>query len=76
MEQLAEVGFHDFFSHHVCCYKDFQLYPVHFVGSIAFYFKHVLKKVANSYGCELGVVDKNPVYRLLDYHLANVGKPR
>ncbi len=70
MEKFAEEGFADFFSHHVCCYKNYQQYPVHFVGSIAYHFKHILKKVAEGYGCELGVVDKNPVYRLLDYHLS------
>ena len=70
MEQLAEEGFKEFFAHNVCCYKNYQQFPVHFVGSIAFHFKHVLKKVAESYGCELGIVEKNPVYRLLDYHLS------
>lgn len=71
MEQFAAEGFTDFFSHHVCCYKDYKNYPVHFVGSIAFHFKNELQKVADKFGCELGVVDKNPVYRLLDWHLKN-----
>jgi N-acetylglucosamine kinase-like BadF-type ATPase len=61
----------DFFNHHVCCYKNYKLYPVHFVGSIAFHFKHVLQLVANKKGCELGTVDRNPVYRLLAWHLEN-----
>ncbi len=69
MEQFAAEGFTDFFSHHVCCYKNYKNYPVHFVGSIAFHFKNELQKVADKFGCELGVVDKNPVYRLLDWHL-------
>ena len=71
MDELAEEGFTDFFNHHVCCYKNYKLYPVHFVGSIAFHFKHVLEKVANKKGCELGIVDRNPVYRLLAWHLEN-----
>lgn len=70
MEKLAEEGFTEFFIHNVCCYENYKQYPVHFVGSIAFHFKHILKKVADTYGCELGIVDKNPVYRLLDYHLS------
>lgn len=71
MQKFAEEGFTDFFSHHVCCYKNYQNYPVHFVGSIAFHFRNELQKVADKFGCELGVVDKNPVYRLLDWHLKN-----
>ena len=71
MNQLAEEGFTEFFTHHVCCYENYRQYPVHFVGSIAFHFKHVLKKVAGKFGCELGVVDRNPVYSLLEWHLKN-----
>ena len=71
MDRLAEEGFTDFFNHHVKCYKNYQQYPVHFVGSIAFHFKHVLQKVADKAGCELGIVDRNPVYRLVAWHLHN-----
>jgi len=69
MERLAEEGFTEFFEHQICCYESYRQYPVHFVGSIAFYFKPALQKVADKFGCVLGVVDKNPVYRLLEYHL-------
>jgi glucosamine kinase len=69
MDKLAEEGFTDFFNHHVCCYKSYKLYPVHFVGSIAFHFKHVLEQVARKKGCELGIVERNPVHRLLAWHL-------
>ena len=71
MDKLAEEGFTDFFNHHVACYKNYQQYPVHFVGSIAFHFKHVLEIVAKKKGCELGKVDRNPVYSLLNWHLQN-----
>jgi glucosamine kinase len=71
MDKLAAEGFNDFFDHHVLCYKGYKLYPVHFVGSIAYHFKHVLQKIADTKGCELGVVDRNPVHRLLAWHLKN-----
>lgn len=74
MQQLAEEGFTEFFEHNVRCHPNYQQYPVHFVGSIAFHFQPVLAKVAAKYGCQLGVVDKNPVFRLLDYHLAKAAK--
>jgi glucosamine kinase len=69
MRKFAQEGFNEFFFHHVCCYKNYQQYPVHFVGSIAYHFKDALKKIADKYGSELGIVDKNPVYRLLEWHL-------
>ena len=71
MDRLAEEGFTEFFNHHVSCYKNYKLYPVHFVGSIAYHFKHVLQLVANKKGCELGLVERNPVYGLLAWHLKN-----
>ncbi len=70
MAKLAEEGFTEFFEHNICCYENYRQYPVHFVGSIAYFFKDELKKVANHFGCTLGVVDKNPAHRLLEYHLA------
>lgn len=76
MKDFVEEGFKEFFSHHVCCYPNYQQYPVHFVGSIAFHFKSSLQKAAESYGCQLGVVDKNPVYRLLDWHLKTAAEAK
>ncbi len=69
MEKLAEDGFTDFFNHHVCCYENYQTYPVHFVGSIAHFYRVPLQKVANHFGCELGNINRSPVYKLLEWHL-------
>jgi hypothetical protein len=69
MERMAEEGFASFFKHHVCCYENYRQYPVHFVGSIAYYYKNALQKVASQFECELGVIDRNPVYKLLNWHL-------
>lgn len=69
MEGIAKEGFNEFFKHHVCCYENYVQYPVHFVGSIAFFYKDVLQRVAMDYSSQLGIVDRNPVYRLLDWHL-------
>lgn len=71
ISNLVKEGFSEFFKYHVACYKNYRQYPVHFVGSIAFVFKHELEEVAKEYGCKLGIVDRNPVHRLLDWHLKN-----
>lgn len=68
---LVEEGFTEFFKYHICCYQNYQQYPLHFVGSIAFVFKDVLKKVADKFGCQLGNIEREPVYRLLEWHLKN-----
>lgn len=71
MELLVEDGFAEFFKYHVCCYENYRQYPVHFVGSLAYHFRHVLKKVADMHDCELGTVDRQPVYNLLKWHLTH-----
>jgi len=68
MEQLVYLGFKDFFLHNVLCFEGYSDMPVHFVGSIAFHFVDLLQKVAAEYGCELGNVDRQPIYKLLEWH--------
>ncbi len=69
ISELVKEGFREFFKYHVQCYKNYRQYPVHFVGSIAFVFKQELAEVAAEFGSELGIVDRHPVYRLLEWHL-------
>ncbi|MCW5907581.1 MAG: hypothetical protein KIS94_06970 [Chitinophagales bacterium] len=69
MSELVKEGFREFFKYHVACYKNYEQYPVHFVGSIAFIFKTELEAVAQEFGSRVGIVDRNPVYRLLEWHL-------
>lgn len=68
IETLVYNGFRDFFQHNVTCFEGYQSYPVHFVGSIAFHFKDLLGRVAAEYGCELGNVDRQPIFKLLEWH--------
>ena len=68
VEEMVYEGFKDFFRHDVLCFEGYQDMPVHFVGSIAFHFIDILARVANEYGCELGSVDRQPIYKLLEWH--------
>ena len=68
IEALVYEGFRDFFRHNVVCFDGYKGYPVHFVGSIAFHFKDLLGLVATEFGCELGNVDRQPIFKLLEWH--------
>lgn len=68
MRELAKRGFEEFFKYHVMCYTNATDMPVHFVGSIAWHYKDALNEVAQSFGCKLGIVEPNPIHRLLAYH--------
>jgi N-acetylglucosamine kinase-like BadF-type ATPase len=68
IKDMVQEGFRDFFQHNVVCFEGYKDFPVHFVGSIAFHFKDILQKVATEFGCELGNVDRQPIFKLLEWH--------
>lgn len=68
--QMVYEGLSRFADIHICCYPNYREVPVHFVGSVAFYFTEILQQVAEEKGFILGKIDKNPGMSLLKYHLA------
>ena len=71
IENIIEDGFNDFFFNHVYKYRESWIMPIHFIGSVAFGFKDVLKDMCDSYELQLGRVLKNPMDGLLKYHKEN-----
>ena len=69
MQELVYEGLSRFAEIHICCFPNFHEVPVHFVGSVAYYFTEILQRVAAEKGFTLGVIDKNPGMSLLKYHL-------
>ena len=65
---LIYNGFHDFAKNYILPYQEYQQYPVHFVGSIAFYNNDILRKLAKDLGFLMGNVIENPVAGLTLYH--------
>jgi N-acetylglucosamine kinase-like BadF-type ATPase len=68
IENIIEDGLNDFFFTHLYKYRESWTLPIHFIGSIAFGFRDVLKDLCNSYELELGKVIKAPMQGLLTYH--------
>ena len=71
IENIIQDGFNDFFYYHLLKYRESWLYPISFVGSVAYGFKDVLKELCNSYELELGSIIKQPMDGLVQYHLDN-----
>ena len=68
IENIIEDGFNDFFFNHIYKYKESWTLPIHFVGSVAFNFKDVLKDMCSSYELQLGKVLKAPMDGLIKFH--------
>lgn len=69
MNELKREGIRHFFKTQVLAFPDYQQYPVSFVGSIAFYLQDSIREVAQEFGCEVGVILKEPIERLFEWHV-------
>ncbi|MFN5421698.1 MAG: N-acetylglucosamine kinase [bacterium] len=68
IENIIEDGLGDFFNQHLETYAQRYALPVHFVGSIAFYYKDKIADLCRSYGYSIGKVIKQPMDGLVEYH--------
>ncbi|HSC52090.1 MAG TPA: hypothetical protein VLC98_00600 [Phnomibacter sp.] len=71
VENIIEDGLSDFFHTHLYKYPETWTHPVHFMGSIAWHFRDVLKELCQSFELQLGTIVKSPMPGLIKYHTAN-----
>ncbi len=67
--KLVHDCFSEFFTHHICKYRDYNKIPLHCTGSVAYYFSDSLRKVAEENGVHLGKITESPIAGLTLYHL-------
>lgn len=68
IDGLIEKGLEEFVDVHVMCYANCHDLPVHFIGSIAYYYEEILRRVCNSKSIEIGAVIQKPIHGLASYH--------
>ncbi len=68
IENIIEDSFNDFFFNHLYKYKESWTHPIHFIGSVAYGFRDVLKEMCGNYELQLGRVLQHPLDGLLEYH--------
>lgn len=67
-DKVLEKGINVFFKTRVLAYSEYKDAPVHFVGSIAFFAKDIIEKVAKKYNVTLGNIVRRPIDGLIEYH--------
>lgn len=67
VRQLVEDNFISFFRKNVMQY-DYLNYPVHFIGSIAYYYRDILQESARREGIHIGKIQRSPMEGLIQYH--------
>lgn len=71
VQNVLNECFNSFFEQQVNKYTDSKKYKVHSVGSIGFYYKDFIAKVAAKHGYKMGTVIKSPIEGLIDFHSQN-----
>lgn len=71
LKSIVKNCFNKFFEANISKYANHKETPLHFVGSIAFIYQDILKEVSSQYGVEIGLVIKDPVDKLVSYHINN-----
>ncbi|TYP97366.1 N-acetylglucosamine kinase-like BadF-type ATPase [Tenacibaculum adriaticum] len=72
IKKVIKKGFQEFFSCRILPYNKTAETPIYFIGSIAYYFKDILEKVANKHNLEVTGIIQRPIDNLLDYHKENI----
>ena len=68
IENIIEDGLRDFFNQHILRYPQHDKTPIHFVGSIAFFFKDKIADLCTDFGVTLGTIIKQPMDGLSEFH--------
>ena len=66
--ELVSNGFKLFFEKNIMRYTDWQNQPVHFTGSVAFYYSNILRQVSNDLGITIRHIVEGPIAGLALYH--------
>jgi N-acetylglucosamine kinase-like BadF-type ATPase len=69
MKALASNCFREFFSRNVMQYEAAQRLPIHFTGSVAFYFSDIIRTIVGEFGWTAGNIVREPMEGLIDYHV-------
>ncbi|CAL2082748.1 N-acetylglucosamine kinase [Tenacibaculum sp. 190524A05c] len=72
IKKLIRKGFQEFFKYRILPYKKDNSTPIYFIGSIAYYFKETLEKVANKHDLSVTGIIQRPIDNLLEYHKENI----
>jgi N-acetylglucosamine kinase-like BadF-type ATPase len=71
MNNLVKKSFTDLFLNHITKYDNYTNLKIRVTGSVAFYFQNQLKKVAKGFNAHIDLIEKNPITRLIQYHIYN-----
>jgi hypothetical protein len=67
---IISDSLYEFIDHHIVKYASARNTPIHFVGSIAYYFQDELRVCLRNRSLELGNVIQEPMDELVKFHVS------
>ena len=74
IKKIIKKGFQEFFKYRILPYNKTAETPIYFIGSIAYYFRDILEKIAHKNNLEITDVIQRPIDNLLEYHKNNINQ--
>ncbi|TDQ24080.1 N-acetylglucosamine kinase [Tenacibaculum caenipelagi] len=71
IRKIIKKGFQDFFYYRILPFQKDSNTPIYFIGSIAYYFKDILEKVASKNNLVVTDIIQRPIEKLVDFHRNN-----
>lgn len=68
IENIIEDSLVAFHQNHILKYREAWLYPIHFIGSVAYTFQDKIRELQMEYGLTTGMILKSPMSQLVKYH--------
>ncbi|MCJ7448198.1 MAG: ATPase [Bacteroidales bacterium] len=71
LQEIITTSFDEFIRRNILQYPESKVLPVHFTGSIAFYFRPFLEDLLKKNNLTPGMITLTPMVNLIKYHIAN-----
>lgn len=72
ISKMLKNGMTEYFTNHILPFKEAKNVPIHFVGSVAHYFKEELTRMAEKHQLTMGEIIQKPGSRVVGYFLKYV----
>lgn len=72
LQDIITTSFEDFIIRNILQYPESKLLPVHFTGSIAYYFRTFLEELLIKNSLHPGIITVSPMPNLIQYHLSKL----
>lgn len=70
--QIIEKSFDAFVQLYLIKYSQVKNIPIHFTGSVAFYYSDILKRVLKKHQIQAGIISESPMAGLTMYHKSQI----